>query len=178
MRSLFKQVELRSAERDGIQSIVNKSASHPLAPWGECLLLQAFAIHLIPFSSWLLFRLHGLLCTIKQARQEFTVCHKQDPHSTQSPCLEMSVCLEVLLACAMSPAVHLLSKGAVTLSQRVLSAPGCRSQDQTGRQPLFLWSNFNLLAKCTSHRKWKQTSSGIYHSNQLLKRNWCLSKPI
>jgi len=51
MRSLFKQVELRSAEWDRIQNIVNKF-SYPLAPWGIHLFLQAFDCLSIPFSSW------------------------------------------------------------------------------------------------------------------------------
>lgn len=78
MRSLFKQVELRSVETDKIRSTVNKSPSFPPAPWGVCLLLRAFACHLIPFSSCLLLRLHGLLCSISEAWQE--------PCSTQPPC--------------------------------------------------------------------------------------------
>lgn len=111
MRSLFKQVELGSAERDKIQSTVNKPPSFPLALWRVCLLLQTFACQLIPFSSWLLFGLHGLLCSIDQTWEGLTLCHMQEPRSTQSLCLEIATWPEALLASPVPPTVHLLPEG-------------------------------------------------------------------
>lgn len=138
MRSLFKQVELRSAERDQTQSIVNRFSSYPLAPRGLsspssiCLPVDTFqqlASVQAPRAS--LRRQPGLA-------RVYSLCPAQDCCSTQSPCLEIASWLEVLLASPMLPTVHLPSKGAVALSQRVPPAPGCGSQDQIVRQPLFL----------------------------------------